>query len=83
MGKKQRKQQAEELKAAAAEPTYSYGSSAPAIGKKKRRLKLSRKQVQRKERGREKGEALADRRGKKQERDARKLDFKIAAKSLW
>lgn len=67
-------------------PVYSYGENAAASSatiKKKRVIKLTRKQKIRKSKLAERGEALADRRSKKQERDARKMDRKLAAKGLW
>ena len=63
---------------------YFTGTTEPTVSKKKReKLKLSRKQKIRKDKRIARGEALLDRRSKKQERDARKLDQKLAAKALW
>ena len=63
---------------------FNYGASAaPAVGKKKRRIKLSRKQLKRKEKNIERGEADVDRRSKKALRDQRRLDQRLAAKTMW
>ena len=51
--------------------------------KKKRVIKLSRKQKRRKDQRLARGEALVDQRSKKQEKDARRLDYKLAAKAMW
>lgn len=51
--------------------------------KKKRVIKLTHKQLKRKKMKKERGEALMDRRSKKTERDAARLDKKLAAKALW
>ena len=61
---------------------YNYG---PATGgtKKKRVIKLSSKQLKRKQQKRERGEKIADRQGRKAERDARRIEKKVAAKELW
>lgn len=62
---------------------YTYAPPAPGVGKKKRIRKLTHKQKLRKEKNIMRGEALLDRQSKKQERDARKLEKKLAAKALW
>ena len=62
--------------------TYTYSETA-GVPKKKRIIKLSRKQKQRKEQRVARGESLVERRGKKAAKDARKLELKLAAKSLW
>jgi len=59
------------------------GTAQPAGPKKKRIIKLSRKQKLRKVARVARGEARADRREKKSLKDARKLDQKLAAKALW
>jgi hypothetical protein len=66
-------------------PVYSYGGAAEptGIGKKKKKIKLSRKQILRKQQKQDRGETLTDRREKKAMRDARKLDQKIAARAMW
>ena len=46
-------------------------------------IKLSRKQKLRKEKRAARGEATSDRRGKKTERDQRRLDNRLAAKAMW
>ncbi len=51
--------------------------------KKKKIVKLTHKQKLRKKKLREMGEALVDRRSKKAERDANRLDKKLAAKAMW
>ena len=61
---------------------YSNNVAVP-DAKKKRVIKLSRKQIIRKQRKKSMGETLVDRRDRKTERDSRKLDRKLIAKSLW
>ena len=51
--------------------------------KKKRVIKLSRKQLKRKSDKRERGEGVADRRSRKTEKDLAKADRKAASKELW
>ena len=59
------------------------GAGAPSGPKKKKIMKLSRKQMQRKALKKSRGEALVDRREKKGAKDARRLDMKLAAKAMW
>ena len=59
------------------------GEAKPTGQKKKRIIKLTRKQKLRKVAKVARGEALVDQREKKNFKDARKLDQKLAAKSLW
>ena len=61
----------------------SGASSTSGNVKKKRVIKLSRKQKRRKDQRLARGEALVDQRSKKQEKDARRLDYKLAAKAMW
>ena len=58
------------------------GPAQPNAGKKKRVIKLTHKQLKRKKLHRERGEARADKRVKKTERDTMRLDKKLAAKAL-
>ena len=51
--------------------------------KKKRVIKLSRKQLKRKQLNRVKGEAIANRLSTKLEKDNRRFEKRIAAKELW
>ena len=46
-------------------------------------IKLSRKQKLRKDKRKERGEALVDQRDKKAQRDAKRLDQRLTAKALW
>lgn len=67
---------------AAQQEEFSYGAAAPAV-KKKRLVKLTRKQKLRRAQRQTKGEELADRRSTKTERDQRRVEKKMAAKALW
>lgn len=51
--------------------------------KKKRVIKLSRKQLKRKSLKQERGDNVAGRQQKKAERNQRKMDRRLAAKELW
>ena len=62
---------------------FSYGTATASGPKKKKIVKLSRKQKLRKELRIAKGEALVDRRHKKAKTDQRRLDKRLAAKALW
>ena len=86
--RKDRKKGMEVEGAAAAddESAQPYVYAPPAAGgaiKKKKMVKLTRKQKLRKSKHQERGEALLDRQSRKQERDARRLEKRLAAKSLW
>ena len=62
---------------------FCTGPPQPSATKKKRVVKLTHKQLKRQKMHREKGEARADKRDKKTQRDAMRLDKKLAAKALW
>jgi hypothetical protein len=65
------------------EEAYNYGPPQSSGVKKKRLVKLTRKQKLRKSKKLERGEALVDQRSKKIEKDARRLDKRLAAKAMW
>ena len=62
--------------------SYNYAAKSTGL-KKKRVVKLTRKQKLRKDKKIERGEMLTDRLSKKMEKDQRHLDNRIAAKAMW
>eukprot|EP00325_Prymnesiales_sp_UTEX-LB-985_P029058 CAMPEP_0174734768 /NCGR_PEP_ID=MMETSP1094-20130205/63885_1 /TAXON_ID=156173 /ORGANISM="Chrysochromulina brevifilum, Strain UTEX LB 985" /LENGTH=78 /DNA_ID=CAMNT_0015937637 /DNA_START=105 /DNA_END=341 /DNA_ORIENTATION=+ len=61
---------------------FTYGATGAGT-KKKRVVKLSKKQMKRKASARERGAGIADRRSKKLQNDQRKFDRVQIAKQLW
>ena len=66
-----------------AEPKYTYGGAEGGVNKKKRVIKLTRKQLKRKAEKRARGEKLTDRHSTKLARDVRSNARRLAAKELW